>query len=297
MSFLTVLIGLLLNHYWLRDRKLPIDGWFAEWLNWLLVHSHRLPERLHDWYGTLPLIAIVVPLLPLALVLWLAEGLLFGLLTLGIHVIVLLYCFTRVNQQALIDQYLELWRAGDYEAAYLHVNQYVPDVFSRNLEDYAAMHSQFVAYIQETAFRHLFAVLFWYILLGPMAALAYWLLLALIRSDRLLMDPDASGLAGNTLVLLEWLPARLLAMSYALAGDFVAAFRSLRAHGRGCMDKADNLVLLADCAAAAVGITKDASGDTDASERAVTGLESLRDLLLRAQVVWVIALALTILVV
>lgn len=297
MSFLTVLIGLLLNHYWLRDRRLPIDNWFVEWQNWLFVHACRLPERMRDWYGTLPLIAILVPLLPLALVLWLADGLLFGLLTLGIHVIVLLYCFTRVNQQALMEQYLEFWRVGDYEAAYLHVNQYAPEAFSRSLEDYAVMHRQFVAYIQETAFRHLFAVLFWYVLLGPIGALAYWLVLALIRNARLLADPDACRLAGNALVLLEWLPARLLAMSYALAGDFVAAFRSLREHGRGSMAETDNLVLLTDCAAAAVGNANDASGDTDASVRAVSGLEALRDLLLRSQVVWVIALALAILVV
>jgi AmpE protein len=297
MSFLTILVALIINHYWQRERHLQVDSWFDAWLRWLLQSQNRMPVALRDWRATVPLLAVLLPLVPLAGLLWLAQGVLFGLLTLGIHVIAVVYCFSRVNQQALIEQYLSLWRAGDYEAAYLHVEQTVPEVFDASLQDYGLMHRQFTRYIQLSAFRQLFAVLVFYALIGPIGALAYWLLLALHRRADALDTHEQAGFVDRLLAVAEWVPARLLALAYALAGDFAATFKEIKRGGLGELQATANIDMLEACSAAGAGVTELAADTTDFSQRAALSLEALRDLLLRTQVVWIMGLALAVLVV
>lgn len=297
MSFLTILVALIINHYWQRERHLQVDSWFDAWLRWLLPHQSRIPAMLRDWRGTMPLLAVLLPLVPLAGLLWLAQGVLFGLLTLGIHIIVVVYCFSRINQQALIEQYLALWRAGDYEAAYLHVEQTVPEVFDASLQDYALMHRQFTRYIQLAAFRQLFAVLVFYALIGPVGALAYWLLVAVHRRAHVLDTREEAEFVDRMLAVVEWVPARLLALAYALAGDFAATFKVIKRDGLGELQAVANIDMLEACAAAGAGVTELAADTTDFSQRAARSLEALRDLLLRTQVVWIMGLALVALVV
>lgn len=297
MIFLVVLTTLLLNYYWRRERGLPVDAWFEGWQRWLLGSEERLPDALRGWSGTLPLLALLIPLIPLAVLLWLAEGRLFGLLSLGIHVIVLMYCMARINIHELIDEYLALWRHGNFEAAYNHVNQRVPGGFGRPPEDYALMHQQFLDHVLLVNFRRLFAVLFWYILLGPLAALFYFLLQEVLKTRTVLMDRASDAMAMRLEAILEWVPARLLSLAFALAGDFVATFSRLRERFGSDLDSESNITLLRVCALSAIGKADSDLREADYSRRAAWELESLRDLMLRAQVVWVIVLALIILVV
>jgi len=75
-----------------------------------------------------------------------------------------------------------------------------------------------------------FGVLFWFVLLGPVGA-------ALFRGAQLLQirhrayDGDGAGFAiaaRNLHHILGWLPARLLAMTYALSGSFEDAMHRWR---------------------------------------------------------------------
>jgi AmpE protein len=295
MTLLTVLLGLLVNHHWRSERQLPVDAWLPEFQGWLLRNAHRLPEPVRQWPLTLALLAIVPPLVLLAALLWLTSGAVFGIVSLGIHVLVLLYCFARLNQQDEVEHYAALWQHGNYEAAYLYISEHAPDAFSPGLQDYGLMHQQFLAYLQVQAFRNLFAVLFWYIVLGPLGALCYWLCVQVRRSGLLLQEDDAGRQADLVLAALEWLPARLLALSYALAGHFVESFAELRERIARGLDVQENLELLQAAAEQAAGLAGlHSAGVTD---RVTGSLKSLQDLMVRAQVVWVIVLALAILVV
>ncbi|MEC8858707.1 MAG: regulatory signaling modulator protein AmpE [Pseudomonadota bacterium] len=293
MKFLTILIVLLLNHYWRRDRHLAVDSWFVAWQRWLLNHRHRLPE----WRALIPAMAVILPLLPLLLLIWLAQGVFFGLLTLGIHVLVVLYCFSRHNQDLLVEQYLELWEAGDYEAACQMVEPLVQETGEPAADDYARIHSQFMTYLQRTALRKLFAVLFFYFLLGPAGALAYCLLVAMFRDGRLLDDVDDFALFERTLAAVEWVPVRVLAFSFALAGDFVGAFRALRNHFWQAPDLLANFSLLAAATDGAAGLDDVEATAQESRLRAAHQLKALQDLLLRTQVVWVIVLSMLVFVV
>ncbi len=297
MIFLTVITCLLINHYWRSERHLPVDGWFDAWQAWFGNHAHRLPAFMRNGSVTLPLLALLLPVIPPALLLWLAEGRFLGLLSLGLHVLILIYCFARFNLVALIDNFLACWREGNYEAAYLTTVEQAPDAFHSRVNDYAVMHRQFLDYVIVVSLRLLFAVLFWYIVLGPLGALFYFLLQRMLASDVLIEDRAGDRAWQRVLSIAEWVPARLLALAFALAGDFVAGFQRLREHLLGNLAPDQNITLLRDCAEAAIGTPDGDVRDAELSTQAVWRLEALRDLVLRSQIVWVIAVAMIILVV
>jgi AmpE protein len=297
MTFIIVLSCLLLNFYWRRDRMLPLDGWFDSWQSFLRSRQHSLPAFLSAWPGTLPLIAIVLPLIPVGLLLWLASGQLMGLLSFILHLVLVMYCLPRVNLDALIEDYLERWSRGNFEAAYLHSENLAPGIFDESFDDYARMHAQFTRFVLVCSFRRVLAVLFWYILLGPLAALFSLLVQQSVRSGVLLETEKAQWLAHGLLAILEWLPVRMVALAFALAGDFVAGFNKLRARLLEPLDADLGLDLLEECAGKAMGSAEMHYKDSEFALRAAADLSALRALLQRTQIVWVAVLALIVLVV
>ena len=297
MSFIVVLATLLINFYWRRERMLPLDGGFERWQLYLQNSSRQLPEWLTRWAGTLPLVALLVPLALLALVLWLVEGLMFGLLTLAIHLLIMIYCLPRVHLGGLAEDYLERWQRGNFEAACLHSETLVPGLFGEAVDDYADMHARFTRFVLVCSFRRVMAVLFWYSLTGPAGALFYVLLQQMIRHNIMLQDPAAQRFADKLLAILEWVPVRLVALAYALAGDFVAAFNRLRVQVLEGLDAESGLDLLQDSARQALGLDAAAHRELEFAARASAELAAIMALLLRTQVVWVVVLALIVLVV
>jgi len=65
----------------------------------------------------------------------------------------------------------------------------------------------------------LFAVLFWYIVLGPLAAMMY----RLISQSR--HQPSLNLLASRLTNIFDWIPARITVLLYLLVGNFQAGLR------------------------------------------------------------------------
>lgn len=276
---------------------LPVDGWFDSWQRFLASHQNSLPAFMRRWPGTLPLIAVLLPLIPVGVLLWLAHGQLMGLLSFGLHLVLVMYCLPRVNLDILIEDYLERWNRGNFEAAYLHSENLAPGIFDESFDDYARMHAQFTRFVLVCSFRRLLAVLFWYIVTGPTGALFYVLVQHTVRSGILLESSRGLWLAHKLLALLEWLPVRMVAMAFALAGDFVAGFNKLRARLLEPLDVESGLTLLEECARMSMSSISVADKDSEFSLRASAELAELRALLQRTQLVWVAVLALIVLVV
>lgn len=89
--------------------------------------------------------------------------------------------------------------------------------------------------------NHIFAVLFWFMALGPIGAIAYRLISELVRlknseqnnveTNELPSVENVSLLnkASNTLLnLLDWIPARLVALGYVITGNFSTGFAQWR---------------------------------------------------------------------
>lgn len=147
--------------------------------------------------------------------------------------------------------------------------------------------------------RHVFAVLFWFILLpGPMGAIVYRMAGFLARRWR---DQDAFGLFAQRLhAILEWPATRCTAIAFAVVGDFEDAVYCWRSQASTWGEKNMGIILAAGAGALGVRLGMplgDVLGDArarpdlgvgDAVE--ATTLDSTVGLLWRALVVWVFML-------
>lgn len=310
MTFLVILLALLINHYWHRETELFSDSWFVSLQRVLRARVQALHPELPTPGPLYPFLLLCLPPVLLIVLLLVVEGMLLGSVTLLIHVGVLLALFDRVSLRIFANAYLSRWRSGDFEAAFLLLQERWGQLVLDNAGDRDAVHEQFCRYIVSSSFERLFAVVFWYLVLGPAAALLYHL--TVLYRSRGVQDHDSE--AGHLVLrlgyLLEWVPARLLALTFSLAGDFVAAFAKLRELLLDSDRSAVSLVLACALAAGSaqrtmfvkesaqgdtvdtVLIESEESGDTAlAAVRCAQQAEDLLALLQRSQVIWVTLLA------
>lgn len=86
--------------------------------------------------------------------------------------------------------------------------------------------------IARLALGRLFGVLFWFVVLGLFGALAY--AMTRLLAERWQGDDDFQAAVNQAASLLDWLPARTLAVSFALVGNFeeaMLAWRSRESEG------------------------------------------------------------------
>ena len=131
-----------------------------------------------------------------------------------------------------------------------------------------------ISSIMLRAHEYLFAVIFWFVLLGAVGALMYCLVLNLVRR----YDKADSGYAGAVRDLhniLMWPSARLLALGFALGGSLVSALESWRTVSGHTLDISREVIAVSGFGALhydpASGVDKDAGVNTDAGEDVGTG--------------------------
>jgi len=317
MKFLVVLVCLLINHYWREDRKFSGESWFPGFQRWLSARLMQFPAVVKRFDVVFPAALLLLPAILLTIVLWISNGVLLGFITLALHILVLLFALDRLNIIQLSRQYLTHWRSGDYEGAWLLLEEQAPDRFEGSFAEYSGLHQKFYDFLVASYFERLFVVIFWYLLLGPAGVLLYTIgrLYCVSEagsgSSRWQEEGGAAALILRLLFILEWLPARGLAMTFSLAGDFVAAFNRLKEY---FLSQAPAFEVVKACAVDASGsssvrmpmnfdtaVVAENAGMTGTAvtenpesypEWAVRRTEELLSLMLRSQVIWISAMAL-----
>lgn len=99
--------------------------------------------------------------------------------------------------------------------------------------------------------ERLFGVLFWFFLLGAFGAVAY--ALTRLLAERWQGDDDFHAAVAEVLPLLDWLPARLLVVSFALVGNFEEAMLAWRSHAAEPGPDHEGVVRVAGQAALGLG--------------------------------------------
>jgi AmpE protein len=219
MAFLTLLIALALLQYWGSASPFHRDGWFHA-----LCKELDTSGGLKKYPGWAFWGAVVLPtLLVLVLVYWL-QGLFFGLLWLLLAVVLLMFSLGRGQFNQRIDEYLSAWRSGDAEAAYWRL-QGLQHYSARPIAHAGELHAAARSTLFYRSFERLFAVLFWFMLAGPAAALFYRLVF-LYRFEVKTADAVNREIAGQVLYWLEWLPVRLLGLTYSVMGNYMKGLQS-----------------------------------------------------------------------
>jgi adenosylcobinamide-phosphate synthase len=124
----------------------------------------------------------------------------------------------------------------------------------RASEDLSANEIARIAIEEALAASHhrVFAVLFWFLALGPAGALLYRL--AWFLRDRWVntTEGEFGAFAGHAFHVINWLPARLTAISFAVTGDFEDAVYCWRTQAANWRDSQLGIVLAAG--AGAIGV-------------------------------------------
>lgn len=307
MSFISVLIALLVEQVRPLRRGNVIHAGMRSWVRWSAKHLDA-GQPLHGClaWGC----AVIVPTLGASLLYWLAVaagGWLLGTLwsvfvlyvTLGFRQFS--FHFTRIRD-ALADGDEDLARQVLAEWQYKSPR----DLRGSQIIQYAIEYSVIAAH------RHVFAVFSWYCVfaalgLGPAGAIFYRLGEFVARYWQYRLDmrfhPVSAALqhvASSAWYVMDWLPARLTALSFAVVGSFEDAVAGWRNHVVRFAKDNDGVVLAAMAGAINLDLsTQDAQSASDPKFQPVgkalpeqQHLAVVVGLVWRTVIMWMVLLAL-----
>ncbi|MHA6577747.1 regulatory signaling modulator protein AmpE [Pseudomonas yamanorum] len=267
MSFLVLVLAVWIEKFSaLRQRIQRDGGWLRELAK--LESSASLGKR--PWL--ILALLVLLPVALLALLLLVLEPVAYGLLALPVHLLVVIYSLGRGDLLAGLGPFRDAWRRGDLQAA--------ENVAERDLSISADSGEQLLERVQGhllwQAYQSFFAVIFWYFLLGPVAALAYRLLALATENSK---NPLVAERAGQLRHAFDWLPVRLLAASFALVGNFVAV-------GRVMLHELLSWDISAAQLVEKVGLVAAEIPPPVVGAEGINSLDRIWELLLRAAVLW-----------
>lgn len=156
--------------------------------------------------------------------------------------------------------------------------------------------------------RHVFGVFFWFLVpIGPAGAVLYRISEYLARTWGVSVDERTAAFgafARNAFFVIDWLPARLTALGFAIVGNFEDAIYAWRNHARQWPDANDGVLLAAGSGALGARLagplaepsSLDALGAPDGGPMPVGDdctprtLQSAVGLVWRAVILWMILL-------
>lgn len=146
--------------------------------------------------------------------------------------------------------------------------------------------------IQKTllgAYQHLFGVIIWFVLLGPVGAVLYRLARGMKDKwqDEHLHAGAMGNVANSIFNALDWLPLRVTATSFAMAGNFEEAMFCWRTQADRSPDKGLEIVLASGAGAMGVRLTGEHGQELGQGEEADADfLESSTKLIWRTLLIW-----------
>lgn len=267
MSFVVLLLAIVIEKFSsLRQRFQRDGGWLRE------LHALEASPKFATRPWLVLAILILCPVALLALLLWVLDPVAYGLLALPVHVLVVIYSLGRGDIQAGLGPFRDTWRRGDLQAG-AHVAERDIGITAENGEQ---LLEKVQSHLLWQSYQGFFAVIFWYFLLGPVAALSYRLLALAAEQGK---NPELVEHAQQVRHAFDWVPVRLLAASFALVGNFAAVGRVMLHELLNWDISAEQLINKAGCAAAEIAAPQ-------AGPEGVVSLDMLWALLLRAALLW-----------
>jgi len=294
MNLIALLIGLVVERlatqlfHWRRMR----------WLDLIIDSGFNQAQRLASWPPLLLIILLAILLvLPVFAVIMLLGGTLAGFTYLLLAIVVLFFSLGPHDIGEDVDDYCEALESENEEDIIRASKAIVEgDIPSEPLQRIRCVEES----VCVQANNRLFAVIFWFMLLGPLAAWAYRVT-DLIRRRAVFSaarseadDPDAERIRDAAVTLhgwLAWIPARLTAVGYATAGHFDEAITAMRAPSEqtGLSLSDQNEKLLARVGVAALAIQEDP--DESMTARGARGAAAANRLVFRLLLIWAVIIS------
>jgi AmpE protein len=235
MTFIVTLIALVIERFfdWSHLRQ---------W-HWYTAFQNAVMRRVS---GKSPYVALALTIIPLLILVGLLEfvldGWLFGFARFIFDLILFIYCLGPKDLWA--DAFSSLGTTP-HEAPLAAAS--------------SSLHHHFLDHVFVEANRRVFAVVFWYVVLGPVGAILYRAITlsasttVSTASDVSQQTPEAELAKGAQSVesILNWIPIRIFTFLFALGGHFVQVLPSWRKNVLSGLDQ--NNILLSECGIAALG--------------------------------------------
>ena len=296
MTLIALLIGLIIERlathlfHWRRMR----------WLDRLIDRGFVLAERFANWPAIVPVLLIsLVLVLPVAAVTVVLMGRLFGFPHLILAVVVLFFSLGPNDIGEDVSEYCSALEDGDEE----RIDQTARTLIEGDVPGDAL---ERIHRVEEAvciqANNRLFAVIFWFVLLGPLGPLGAWAyrVTDLVRRravfnatrDDVATQTDARVRDAAVMLhgCLAWIPARLTAIGYAVAGHFdagLAAWRTSADTPPHTLSESSEALL----ARVGVGALDLADDDDDLTARGIRGATAANRLVFRLLLIWAVIIA------
>ncbi|MFL0801726.1 MAG: regulatory signaling modulator protein AmpE [Agarilytica sp.] len=214
MELFIVVIAILFVQVWGAENPLHRDEWFDIWLERINGTVDSASEQAYVF-------SVVGPVMVFAVLLWfVAQHSYWPLVPVG--VIVLLYSFGRGEFSEIVTEYTQACYKEDWESGISRAQRLNVDIEGIAENDWDTLHQQLLEEAAYRGFERMFAILFWFFLLGPTGALFYRL--SFMFCERV---PE-SGPAKKALWLMEWPAVRVLGLSFAMTGNFAGCMSRWR---------------------------------------------------------------------
>ena len=294
MNLIALLIGLIIE----RAATQIFHVRRLRWLDRLIDAGFKMAGRFANWPALIPVLLLAALLaLPVFVVTFSLGDALLGFPYLGLAIIVLFFSLGPKDIGEDVNEYCQALEAGDEELVQQTAKAIVEgDVPSDPLRRIRAVEEA----VCVQANNRLFAVVFWFVVLGPLGAWAYRVTdlirrRAVFNATRSDDSSDTSTQIQDAAVMLHgwlvWIPARLTAIGYAIAGHFDAAIvawgippdERCRVPSQYCED------LLARVGVGALALQEE-EGES-LTERGVRGAMAANRLVFRLLLIWFVVIA------
>jgi membrane protein required for beta-lactamase induction len=259
--------------------------WFADMAGWI----RRQTGKLCGGPCAVLLVVLPVPLLVI-LITSLLDGLVFNLFTLVFGTLVL---FLSLGPRDLDTQVTVMTDAIDADNMEEMRTEAADIVGGEPAEDNRSLARQLIEAMLLAGNERVIAILFWFVILGPVGAVLFRLSSELRIASQGDEDVEYSKYADRLHAILAWLPSRLCALGYAVTGSFVDALHNWQQNtvvsGDNWMDTVDAVVLSAGLGALQFSQDDDAEySQEDLQQQLKAGMA----LVWRMIVMWISVIAL-----
>ena len=309
MSFSAILLALLLEQAWPLTRRNPVHAAMRTWVRWS-SRNFDAGRPHHAWLawgfavGVPTLISLALHWLLVFTVGWLAA------VIWSVAVLYVTLGFRQFSHH--FTDIRDALEAGDEDQARELLANW------EQIDAHDLPRSEIVRHVIEhsvlAAHRHVFGVLAWFSVLaalgmGPAGAVAYRLSEFVARYWRHQskahfqpVSPALQDVAASAWVVIDWVPARVTALGFAVVGSFEEAIDAWRAYAQRADANSDGLILAATSGAVNVRLTgsrmraTDDAGNSEPTptrhEPELAHLRSVVGLVWRSVVMWMLLLAL-----
>ena len=283
MSLLSVIFALIAESFISSLSELRRFDFFYRYVSWLRA---KLPTFSFQ-NGTVSLVIILAIAL---FAVWLISAMLgnvLGLFGFLFGIAVLIFTIGPRDLEEDVQNIKTAFENNDFEEANFHTS----NMANRTISEPPLQLAQTVKEeILLQANTRMLGVFFWFILLGPVGAILFRLS-SLLKNNQQDEDDEFAEASRDLYKIVNWLPARICVLSYAVAGNFVDTMSYWHGVSDLWLRDSEEFIVVSGVGALRYEQRIDRD-DHEADESDTSGIQHALSLVKRAVIVWVVLLGL-----